>query len=290
MGKTVILTGSPTRFGEDHFTEDNGLLAEVKAALAAKLATRLTETQNTLPVGRHAEKQATNPAAVDADWLEAGPRAECGGPAGPRVLLVSAAPDDRGFTDYVLESMTECIRKSGIEPVAVTMLDRRNAERAAGLVRSADWIVLCGGHVPTQNRFLHEIRLKELLKGFDGLVMGCSAGSMNCAERVYSHPELPGESTAPRWLEGLGLTTRQIVPHYDQVRHAEVDGKRLFEDIIFPESWRQAFYTFPDGGYIISKDGREELRGLAWEISNGQMRQVSAENQTYAFTATSAPA
>jgi len=237
---TLILTGSPTRFGEDHITEDNGLLAEVRAAV----------------------------------------------PERPRVLLVSAAPDDRGFTDYVLESMTECIRRSGIEPAAVTMLDRRNAERAAGLVRSADWIVLCGGHVPTQNRFLHEIRLKDLLKGFDGLVMGCSAGSMNCAERVYSHPELPGEAVDaayPRWLEGLGLTTRQIVPHYDQVRHAEVDGLRLFEDIIFPESWRQAFYTFPDGGYIISRDGREELRGLAWEISNGQMRRISAENQTYTF-------
>ena len=65
---TLILTGSPTRFGEDHFTEDNGLLAEVRAAL----------------------------------------------PTSPRVLLVSAAPDDRGFTDYVLESMTECIRNSGI--------------------------------------------------------------------------------------------------------------------------------------------------------------------------------
>ena len=185
---TLILTGSPTRFGEDRFTEDNGLLAAVKAALQAK----------------------------------------------PRVLLVSAAPDDRGFTDYVLESMTECIRKSRIEPAAVTMLDRRNAKRAAGLVRNADWIVLCGGHVPTQNRFIHEIGLNKLLEGFDGLVMGCSAGSMNCAERVYSHPELPGESTAPRWLEGLGLTTRQIVPHYDQVRYAQVDGKRLFEDLIYP--------------------------------------------------------
>ena len=234
---TLILTGSPTRFGEDHFTEDNGLLAEVKAAL----------------------------------------------PAAPRVLLVSAAPDDRGFTDYVLESMTECIRNSGIEPEEVTMLDRRNADDAHALVRAADWVVLCGGHVPTQNRFLHEIRLKDLLEGFDGLIMGCSAGSMNCAERVYSHPELPGESTAPRWLEGLGLTTRQIVPHYDQVRHAEVDGKRLFEDLVFPDSWRHSFYTFPDGGFIISKDGREELRGLAWEISDGQMRQVSAENQTYSF-------
>ena len=267
---TLILTGSPTRFGEDHITEDNGLLAEVKAALSDAMAARLeSET---------------------AGWEQPGSSAagaQCvGGQGGPRVLLVSAAPDDRGFTDYVLESMTECIRNSGIEPAAVTMLDRRNAGDAAALVSAADWIVLCGGHVPTQNRFLHEIGLKRLLKGFDGLVMGCSAGSMNCAERVYSHPELPGEAVDPayrRWLGGLGLTTRQIVPHYDQVRHALVDGKRLFEDIIFPESWRHAFYTFPDGGYIIAKDGREELRGLAWEISNGQMRQVSAENQSYSF-------
>ena len=237
---TLILTGSPTRFGEDRFTEDNGLLAAVQAAL----------------------------------------------PLSPRVLLVSAAPDDQAFTDYVLSSMTDCIRNSGIRPERVTMLDRRNAASASDLVRAADWIVLCGGHVPTQNRFLHEIRLKELLRGFDGLVMGCSAGSMNCAERVFSHPELPGEAVDPaypRWLEGLGLTRLQIIPHYYQVRDVVLDGLRLFEDVIFPESWRHAFYTFPDGGYILQKDGRETLHGTAWEISNGQMRQITAENQVYTF-------
>ena len=237
---TLILTGSPTRFGEDRFTTDNGLLAAVQAALP--------------------------------------PRRD--------VLLVSAAPDDRKFTDYVLDSMSACIRNSGITPACVTMLDRRNAGLARTLVQKADWVVLCGGHVPTQNRFLHEIGLRELLRGFDGLVMGCSAGSMNCAERVFSHPELAGEAVDPaypRWLEGLGLTKLQIIPHYYQVRDVVLDGKRLFEDVIFPESWRHAFYTFPDGGYILSKDGRETLYGTAWEISNGQMRQISAENETYNF-------
>ena len=237
---TLILTGSPTRYGEDRFTEDNGLLAAVQAAL----------------------------------------------PLQPRVLLVSAAPDDRKFTDYVLDSMSDCIRNSGITPSSVTMLDRRNAGLAPELVRSSDWIVLCGGHVPTQNRFLHEIRLKDLLRGFDGLVMGCSAGSMNCAGRVYSHPELPSEAVDPRysrWLEGLGLTQRQLIPHYDQVRDVVLDGRRLFEDVVFPDSWRHRFHTFPDGGYILSKGGRDTLYGTAWEISNGQMRQVSAENQVYTF-------
>ena len=269
---TLILTGSPTRYGEDHITEDNGLLSEIKAALDAKLKTC---------AGEGFEAGSAGAGTASADTAPAGTVRR-----GPRVLLVSAAPDDRAFTDYVLESMTECIRNSGIEPAAVTMLDRRNADGAPALVRAADWIVLCGGHVPTQNRFLHEIGLKGLLKDFDGLVMGCSAGSMNCADLVYSHPELPGEAVDPgnkRWLSGLGLTTRQIVPHYDQVRHAVVDGRRLFEDVAFPDSWRHTFYTFPDGGYIISKDGREELRGLAWEISDGQMRQVSAENKSYSF-------
>lgn len=241
----LYLTGSPTRYGEDHFTADNGFLADVCASL---------------------------------DRV-------CGG-GKPRVLLVSAAPDDRGFTDSVLQGMSDCIHRSGIDTEAIVMLDRRNADRTAELVQWAHWIVLCGGHVPTQNKFIREIGLKALLRDFDGVVMGCSAGSMNCAGRVYSHPELPGEAADPqyrRWLEGLGLTDIQIIPHYDQVRHAVVDGLRLFEDVALPDSWGHRFYTFPDGGYIKVQDGRSELFGTAYELSRGGMRRISEENKSYSF-------
>ena len=241
----LYLTGSPTRFGQDRFTGDNGFLADVRSSLQ-----RVT------------------------------------GGTVPRVLLVSAAPDDRAFTDSVLRGMSDCIRKSGIETEEVVMLDRRNAGRTAELVRRAHWIVLCGGHVPTQNRFLHEIGLKDLLRDFDGVVMGCSAGSMNCAGRVYSHPELPGEAVDPayrRYLEGLGLTDIQIIPHLEQVRHARVDGLRLFEDVAFPDSWGHRFYTFPDGGYIRVRDGRSELFGEAYEISRGTLRRICEENKSYSF-------
>ena len=237
---TIFLTGSPTRYGEDHFTTDNNFLARVKENL----------------------------------------------PDNPEILLISAAPDDRAFTDSVLKGMSDCIRNSGIEPSGIIMLDRRNVSEAARLVKKADWIVLCGGHVPTQNRFINEIGLKELLKGFDGVLMGCSAGSMNCAGLVYSHPELPGEAADPayrRWLPGLGLTDINLIPHYHQVRNAVVDGRRLFEDIAFPDSWNHRFHTFPDGGYVMIKDGRSTLFGEAWEISNGGMRKVSEENKSYSF-------
>ena len=244
---TLFLTGSPTRFGEPYFTQDNGFKAEVQAALA----------------------QVTGPNRK------------------PRVLLVSAAPDDRGFTDSVKKGMSGCIHASGIGTEKIVMLDRRNAAKAPELVRWADWIILCGGHVPTQNRFIHEIGLKELMKGFDGVVMGCSAGSMNCADYVYSHPELPGEARDPqykRWLRGLGLTNINLVPHFEQVRYALVDGLRLFEDVAFPDSWGHRFYTFRDGGYVIQKKGRPaELRGEAYEITRGAMRRISEENKSYSF-------
>ena len=244
---TLFLTGSPTRFGEPSFTQDNGFLAEVKAALA----------------------RVTGPERL------------------PRVLLVSAAPDDKGFTESVEKGMSQCIHASGIRTASIVMLDRHNASQAAGLVRQADWVILCGGHVPTQNKFIHEIGLKELLKGYRGVVMGCSAGSMNCAGEVYSHPELPGEAVDPgyrRWLKGLGLTDIQLVPHMEQVRYAKVDGLRLFEDVAFPDSWGHRFYTFRDGGYVIRKEGKPaELRGEAFEITRGAMRRVSEENKSYSF-------
>ncbi len=237
---TLFLTGSPTRYGEDHFTSDNGFLDRVKAEL----------------------------------------------PERPFILLVSAAPDDVAFTDSVLKGMSDCISKSGIVSRKTVMLDRRNASEARDLVKKADWIILCGGHVPTQNRFINEIGLKGLLEGYKGVVMGCSAGSMNCADMVYSHPELPGEAVDPgyrRWLRGLGLTDINLIPHYHQVRNVILDGKRLFEDVVFPDSHRHRFYTFPDGGYVMVKDGRSTLFGEAWEITGGGMRKVSEENKTYSF-------
>ena len=207
-------------------------------------------------------------------------------PADPDILLVSAAPDDEAYNRSVFDSMTACMKKSGIRWKSCVILKRDNAADAAKLVRKAEFIVLCGGHVPTQNRFFEQIHLRELMKGYGGVVMGCSAGSMNCADAVYSHPELPGESVDPdyrRTLRGLGLTDICLVPHYEDVRYATLDGQRLFEDIIFQDSWQRSFYTFRDGGYIIVRDGRAELRGEAWMIRHAQMYRICNENQSYSF-------
>lgn len=207
---------------------------------------------------------------------------KCRIPEHPVVLMVSAAPDDEGYNSSVYASMYECLVKSGIVPASATMLKRDNAGNVAILVGNADLVILCGGHTPTQNRFFNEIHLAGQLKAFDGVIIACSAGAMNCAAKVYAHPELSGESEDPtyrRWMKGLGLTDINLVPHLEDVRHAVLDGKRLFEDIIWPDSFGgHSFLAIRDGVYIMSENGHETIRGEAFTIKNGQLNRTNPMN------------
>lgn len=48
--------------------------------------------------------------------------------------------------------------------------------------------------MPTQNQFMKQLKLRERLANFHGVVLAWSAGSMNCADVVYAGPECEGEA------------------------------------------------------------------------------------------------
>ncbi len=198
-------------------------------------------------------------------------------PPHPKVLTICSDPDSHELTVYYGKINEEAFSKVGIPFGAHCFLDGSNPEQARCLVQWCDFIILSGGHVPTQNRFFREIGLRELLMDFCGVVMGISAGSMNAARIVYSQPEAAGESAPSfqRFLPGLGLTEQQILPHYNTVKDDILDGQRLYEDITFADSFGQSFLVLPDGSYIHSKNGVEQLYGEAWLLSDGVMTKIS---------------
>ena len=198
-------------------------------------------------------------------------------PENPRYLFITSAPDDYRFTDRVADEMADCIEEAGISFSARYKLDRRNQAEAQLLIWKSDFIILAGGHVPTQNAFFHDIGLKELLRNYQGVVLGISAGTMNAAERVYVQPEEPGESVPefPRFAEGLGITKINVLPHYQMVKDNYLDGRRLYEDITFADSWGECFYVFPDSTYLLIEDGQTTLYGEAWQLADGQMEKIS---------------
>ena len=197
-----------------------------------------------------------------------------------RGLAICSDPDDYERTDFFCHSVREGFKVGGVVFSDYRILDRRNQSRAAELVQSADLIILMGGHVPTQNRFFTEIQLRDLLKGYAGIIVGISAGSMNSADVVYAQPELEGEAGSPdyqRFLPGLGLTKTMILPHYQKNKDDIVDGLRIYEGIAYPDSMGRRFYALPDGSYLYVHDGREELRGEAWLIEDGAIRKISGD-------------
>ena len=202
-------------------------------------------------------------------------------PENPRVLFVCADPEDhQGVCRFAAET-TAAFAEAGIAFSCYHVLDGRNSRSTQALLNRSDFVILSGGHVPTQNAFFQKIHLPQLLQDFEGTVMGISAGSMNCAEWVYVQPEEPGESSPdfPRFAPGLGLTEVNILPHYQQVKDSILDGLRLFEDITYPDSQDNCFFALPDNSYIYQDPEHLLLFGEGYCLCDGVMEQISENDQ-----------
>lgn len=202
-------------------------------------------------------------------------------PENPRVLFVCADPEDhQGVCRFAAET-TAAFAEAGIAFSCYHVLDGRNSRSTQALLNRSDFVILSGGHVPTQNAFFQKIHLPQLLQDFEGTVMGISAGSMNCAEWVYVQPEEPGESSPdfPRFAPGLGLTEVNILPHYQQVKDNILDGLRLFEDITYPDSQDNCFFALPDNSYIYQDPEHLLLLGEGYCLCDGIMEQISENDQ-----------
>ncbi len=196
-----------------------------------------------------------------------------------RALHICSDPDGWNKTDYYAALTKKMFEDGGFTFECFYTLDRRNEDMAKELVRESNLLILAGGHVPTQNLFFNKIGLRSLLKDFDGIVIGMSAGSMNSADVVYSQPEEDGEAVDPeyqRFLSGLALTKINLLPHYQKNKDDVLDGLRIYEDITCPDSIGKTFYAIPDGSYLFIDNGKAELRGEAYMVKDGIISHVSS--------------
>ena len=196
-----------------------------------------------------------------------------------RALDICSDPDGWEKTDFYASLIKKMFEEAGFSFEHFCTLDSRNEKQAEKLVRESDLLILSGGHVPTQNRFFQKIHLRELMKDYDGVVIGISAGSMNSADVVYSQPEEEGEAIDPdyqRFLTGLNLTKTNLLPHYQENKDDILDGLRIYDDIAYPDSMGKSFLAIPDGSYLFINTDKEELRGEAYKVKDGMITQISA--------------
>ncbi|MBE5773692.1 MAG: dipeptidase E [Clostridiales bacterium] len=201
------------------------------------------------------------------------------------MVFVASDPDDYAGMEGYSGEMRRCFEKAGYRFTGFTVLDGRNAASARELVAAADIVFMAGGHVPTQNRFINAIGLRDILRDFNGMVMGCSAGTMNSADLVYAMPELDGEAIDPafkRTLPGLGLTDINIVPHYQYLEMCTLDGMNMIHDIALSDSMTRRLYGLPDGSYLRVEGSDARLYGTVYLMERGTIRQICTEGASIA--------
>ena len=199
-----------------------------------------------------------------------------------RCLMIAAFPDRFAMNDEMTDYYRRAAENVGLECACFDLWDARWQISTREEVHSYDIIFLAGGHIPTEMDWFREIGLKELLQGFEGIVLGTSAGSMNAAETVYAWPEEEGESFKGEdelFYPGLGLCRTQIVPHYQKVKDNWLDGRHMFDDITRSHSYGRKFYAIPDGSYVWVENGEETLYGDAWLISDGEIMRFCVEGR-----------
>lgn len=160
-------------------------------------------------------------------------------------------------------------------------VNNSNKHNIKEYIEKADCINLFGGHLPTANAFINEINLKELIQNFDGVIIGGSGGAMNMADIVYCKPEAEGEfldKKFNRYLKGLGLTNINIIPHYNYIKNKTLDGVKIIEDIIAPDTYNTPLIVLPDGSYIVQKD-KQILYGEAYLFKNGKLTNICKNNE-----------
>ncbi len=197
----------------------------------------------------------------------------------PRTLFVASSPEDEKMTAFFCADMAGAFARAGFDLEPYTILDRTTAPQAQKLVPQADFVILMGGHVPTQNAFFAELDLRELLQNFEGVLMGISAGSMNAAGEVYAQPEEPGESSPAfqRFYRGLGLTDIHICPHYQQVYNMVVDGRSLYGEITPADSMGRTFHVFPDGTYLYRDEQEYAIFGECLRMKDGILEKLTED-------------
>lgn len=199
-----------------------------------------------------------------------------------KVLIICADPTDYEKNDSVCSCLKESFPMSGLSISYIDKCDDRNLNIVDNL-ENIDVLILTGGHVPTQNKFMKQLRLKERLLDYNGIVVAWSAGSMNCADIVYAGPEFEGEavdSLYERWITGLGITNINIFPHFQSLKDEHLDGLRLIEDITFADSIGHEIIALNDGSYIMLDDEKTALYGEAYMIKDGHQTQICKNGES----------
>ena len=196
------------------------------------------------------------------------------------ILYMASNPENSKEIDSYASLFFEGLALSGINFSEYLILDNRTKDNAKEYIKKANVIFLSGGDTYIENEFFKQVHLKELLKNFDGIIIGQSAGSINMAKFVYNSPEKKEESE-PIYFEGLGLSNINIEPHFT-LDTTEFNEMQLYQrKHLLEESKKRPIYALCDGSHILETNKSITVYGKAFLIKDGSIIQIGKDKEAF---------
>jgi len=200
----------------------------------------------------------------------------------PNFVFIASDPDNYEKTDEYATIVVKALNLDSFCIQKVNIIDHRFDGNLNEVINNAQVVFLAGGHTLTQNKYFKEIGLKSILEKYEGIVIGQSAGSINCAEVAYIQPETEEEFNDPKYMKlhsGLGLTKIKLMPHMNRASMDSINGVTTL-DMCLSDSKTIPHIGIYDGGFIEINEGVSIAYGKTLSIKNGKSEVLCEDKET----------
>ena len=168
-----------------------------------------------------------------------------------------------GGEEYYLKNMMRCFEKAGIKLKAVLDVEPNTTREELDAFINANekiFFFLMGGNPYSQMETIERLDLKQTIKGFNGLVIGFCAGTINLSK--YSIITSDEDFKNPDTYLGIGREDICIEPHYTSADN----DKRNGEILEFSKKYNTKIYCVPDESIIYFENGKKTELGKIYYI------------------------
>ena len=168
-----------------------------------------------------------------------------------------------GGEEYYLKNMMRCFERAGIELKAVLDVEPNTTREEVDDFINANekiFFFLMGGNPYSQMETIERLDLKQTIKGFNGLVIGFCAGTINLSK--YSIITSDEDFKNPDTYLGIGREDICIEPHYTSADN----DKRNGEILDFSKKYNTKIYCVPDESIIYFENGKKTEQGKIYYI------------------------
>ncbi len=199
-----------------------------------------------------------------------------------RVLILPLSYDEGWITDAYewkerygrgsryYEELVRPFRAFGINDNDISWINYYEDDRESSLrkINEADILLFTGGYPDWMLQRLYDLGIRDEISGFEGAVMGMSAGALIQLDEYHLTEE---EGYEYQIQEGLGLLSGfDIEPHYEEDLHHITGIIRSLEDMGRP------LIAMPNRGGVLIDDGHFELLGESFILEPKDLDELYA--------------